>query len=94
VWLFSVGVGPSLRGPIGQWLGDEVPPRIEELLDALRLRGCRAFTGVVPRTGTSPLFRVLLGCAAAGPVTSGTWAAIDVWAVTVAEELRLIRQPH
>jgi menaquinone-dependent protoporphyrinogen oxidase len=83
-----------LRGPIGRWLRDEVPPRIAELLDVLRPRGYRAFAGVVPRTGTSPLSRVLLWLCGGRPGDFRDWPAIDSWAVTVAEELRLIRQPH
>jgi len=94
VWLFSVGIGPSLRGPVGRLLRDKVPPKIAELLAVARPRDYRAFAGVVPRTGTPLLSRVLLWLCGGRPGDLRDWPAIDAWAASVAEQLHLAGTSH
>jgi menaquinone-dependent protoporphyrinogen oxidase len=45
VWLFSVGIGPSLRGPLGRALARAVPPRIAAVRDVLGALDYHAFAG-------------------------------------------------
>lgn len=55
VWLFSVGIGPSLRGPVGRILRDKVPPKIAELRDLIRPRDYRVRRRDPPRRSAAAL---------------------------------------
>ncbi|MGW4531993.1 flavodoxin domain-containing protein [Nocardia sp. NPDC004340] len=92
VWLFSVGLGPALVGPIGHLMGRAVPKRIAEVRDAVMPRGYRAFAGHYERAGVSlparALYR-LLGGSRYGDLRD--WTAITAWIDTVAQDLKLPR---
>lgn len=87
VWLFSLGIGPSLRGPVGHFLRDAVPPRIAELCELIGPREYRAFAGVVPRGGTQSLSRLLLWICGGRYGDLRDWPAIDAWAAHIAQYL-------
>lgn len=87
VWLFSLGIGPSLRGPVGHLLRDAVPPRIAELCELIGPRDYRAFAGVVPRSGATLVSRVLLWVCGGRYGDLRDWPAIDAWAADIAQYL-------
>ncbi|MFC4128431.1 flavodoxin domain-containing protein [Nocardia rhizosphaerae] len=93
-WVFSVGLGPALRGPIGHLLGRRTPRRIATLLDRLRPRGYRAFAGRYERAGVSlrarTLYRVL-GGARYGELTD--WQAVRDWSGRIADTHALPHAP-
>jgi menaquinone-dependent protoporphyrinogen oxidase len=84
VWLFSLGIGPSLRGPVGRLLRDIVPPRIAEVCELIGPRDYHAFAGVVPRAGAPLLSRVLLRVCGGRYGDLRDWPAIDAWAAEIA----------
>lgn len=89
VWLFSLGMGPSLRGPIGRLLRNAVPPRIAELCELVGPRDYRAFAGVMPR-GDSPLLaRFLLWLCGGRYGDFRDWPAIDRWTADIASYLHV-----
>jgi len=87
VWLFSLGMGPSLRGPVGHFLRDAVPPRVAELCELIGPRDYRAFAGVVPRSGRTLVFRFLLWVCGGRYGDLRDWPAIDAWAADIARHL-------
>ncbi|MVU82374.1 hypothetical protein GPX89_34730 [Nocardia sp. ET3-3] len=77
-WLFSIGMGPALRGPVGAVFKRITPPAVTECRTMAGSRGYRAFAGVVPRPPdlrTRLLVR-LFGCPF-GDLRD--WAAITAW---------------
>lgn len=84
VWLFSVGVGPSLRGPVGAVLRRIVPSRIAQVQRLVGARDYRAFAGVFPSEGTTWLTRLLLTICGGRFGDLRDWHAIDTWAAGVA----------
>jgi len=84
VWLFSLGMGPSLRGPVGSLLRNAVPPRIAELCELVGPREYRAFAGVMPRGDAPLLARFLLWLCGGRYGDLRDWSAIDRWATEVA----------
>ncbi|NEW48926.1 flavodoxin [Nocardia cyriacigeorgica] len=92
VWMFSVGLGPALRGPLGRRLGRVVPKKVAELRDTIRPRGYHAFAGRYDRAGAGwkarTLYR-LMGGARYGDLRD--WAAIRTWSNDIASALGL---PH
>ncbi|BAW07695.1 hypothetical protein NSERKGN1266_50440 [Nocardia seriolae] len=88
VWLFSVGVGPALYGPVGRL----TPKRIAALRDSIDTVDYRAFAGHYERAGVSlgarALFRVL-GGTRYGDLRD--WTAIASWADSIALTLGLPR---
>ncbi|MCZ4558747.1 flavodoxin [Rhodococcus maanshanensis] len=86
VWLFSVGLGPMLRGPIGRRLGRVIPPKIDELRTMVGARDHRLFAGVFPREGVSlgarVLFRAIGGGGRYGDFRD--WDEIEAWAAEIA----------
>ncbi|MEC3957908.1 flavodoxin domain-containing protein [Nocardia sp. CDC153] len=90
VWLFSVGLGPALKGPIGRRLGRVVPKKIAAVRDSLGTHEYRAFAGHYERAGVSlparALFR-LMGGTRYGDVRD--WHAITAWSDSIADSLRL-----
>ncbi|EHY87242.1 flavodoxin domain-containing protein [Saccharomonospora azurea] len=80
VWLFSVGIGPSLRGPLGRKLGRVVPKHIAAIRDGVEARDYHAFAGVVPREGSPLMARVLLRLFGGRYGDLRDWDAIESWA--------------
>jgi menaquinone-dependent protoporphyrinogen oxidase len=98
VWLFSLGIGPALRGPVGHVLRDAVPPRIGSLCELIGPRDYRAFPGVVPRAAFSPMSRVVLWACGGRCGDLRDWAAMAAWATGIAgylhEPLPAEASPH
>jgi menaquinone-dependent protoporphyrinogen oxidase len=90
VWLFSVGLGPALRGPIGRRIGRTVPKKIAALRDSISPRGYQAFAGHYERAGVSwrarTLYR-LMGGGRYGDLRD--WTAILDWTVNIGQSLGL-----
>ncbi|MGW4121829.1 flavodoxin domain-containing protein [Nocardia sp. NPDC004711] len=94
VWLFSVGIGPALRGPIGHRIGRMVPKRIAAVRDSINPRGYQAFAGHYERVGVSLGARVLyrlLGGGRYGDLRD--WTAISTFSDSIAQGLNL-HAPH
>ncbi|WP_067901373.1 flavodoxin domain-containing protein [Nocardia vaccinii] len=90
VWLFSVGAGPALRGPIGRRIAAHVPKKIAALRDAIHPVEYAAFAGHYERVGVSlparTLYR-LMGGGRYGDLRD--WNAIIGWTTSIARTLRL-----
>ena len=84
VWLFSVGISPSLRGPVGRLLRENVPARIAELCELVGPRDYHAFAGVVPRTGATLPARFLLWLCGGRYGDLRDWPAIEAWTTGIA----------
>jgi menaquinone-dependent protoporphyrinogen oxidase len=90
VWLFSVGLGPALRGPIGRRIGRIVPKQIAALRDSTSAVDYRAFAGHYERIGVSRSARIVYRLQGGGRYGDlRDWTAITAWADTIAEALRL-----
>ncbi|MBH0781073.1 flavodoxin domain-containing protein [Nocardia bovistercoris] len=90
VWLFSVGIGPSLRGPIGRRLARIVPPDVAEIREMISPRAYRAFAGYCSRADLPVPSRVvyrLIGGARYGDLRD--WDQIRDWTDNLADELGL-----
>ncbi|MFC3961578.1 flavodoxin domain-containing protein [Nocardia jiangsuensis] len=90
VRLFTVGLGPALRGPIGRRMGRTVPPGIAALRDAVGARELHAFAGRYDRAGVSFRARLqyrLLGGGRYGDLRD--WAEIRRWAAGIGDSLNL-----
>ncbi|MGY2063440.1 flavodoxin domain-containing protein, partial [Nocardia gipuzkoensis] len=77
-WLFSVGMGPALRGPVGAVFKRITPPAVTECRKLLNSSSYRSFAGVVPRPDdlrTRLLVR-LFGCPF-GDLRD--WGAVTEW---------------
>ncbi|WP_194827877.1 flavodoxin domain-containing protein [Nocardia sp. XZ_19_231] len=92
IWLFSVGLGPALRGPIGRWVGRRIPRKIAATMSTLHLRDYTAFAGQYEREGVSwrarTMYRVL-GRARYGDLRD--WQAVREWSTGIGDALEL---PH
>ncbi|NNH69301.1 flavodoxin [Nocardia uniformis] len=92
VWLFSVGVGPALRGRLGRRVARIVPKHIAATRDSIHPREYQAFAGHYERVGVSLPARILyrlLGGGRYGDLRD--WTAIRVWTGDIGRGLRL---PH
>ncbi|WP_019926532.1 flavodoxin domain-containing protein [Nocardia sp. BMG111209] len=90
VWLFSVGLGPALHGPIGRLLGTKVPSRIAAVRDEIQPLDYRAFAGHYERAGVDLPARILfrlLGGTRYGDLRD--WSAIRDWTGLIAAALNL-----
>ncbi|WP_067537132.1 flavodoxin domain-containing protein [Nocardia crassostreae] len=89
-WLFSVGLGPALRGPHGRWFGRQVPSAIAALRDSITPRDYTAFAGRMERAG-SPLWARLVYLAMGGGRYGDLrdWDAVRAWSERIAHTLRL-----
>ncbi|WP_280459527.1 flavodoxin domain-containing protein [Nocardia carnea] len=88
--LFSVGLGPALRGPIGRRLGRMVPPKIDAIRKTVSAADYHAFAGHYERVGVSLRARILyrlLGGGRYGDLRD--WADIRSWSAEVAAGLGL-----
>lgn len=94
VWLFTVGLGPALRGPLGRWIGRQIPRKIAAAITALHPRDYAAFAGRYERAGVSWRARAmyrLLGGARYGDLRD--WRAIREWSGLIARALDLPSAP-
>lgn len=92
VWLFSVGLGPALVGPIGRLVSRAVPKQIAALREMIGPRDYHAFAGHYERAGVSLSARTmyrLIGGRRYGDLRD--WPAITAWIDTIAQELKLPR---
>ena len=87
VWLFSLGISPSMRGPVGHFLREAVPSRIAGLCELIGPRDYHAFAGVVPRNGAPLVARVLLWICGGRYGDLRDWPAIDAWTTGIARYL-------
>lgn len=90
VWLFAVGPGPALRGPIGRRIGRVVPRKIAALRDSVNAVGYRAFAGRfehVAVSGRAGVFYRLLCGGRYGDLRD--WPSISEWTAAIARTLRL-----
>ncbi|MEV5837627.1 flavodoxin domain-containing protein [Nocardia sp. NPDC052112] len=90
VWMFSVGLGPALRGPIGRRVGSTVPKKIAALVASVAPWDYRAFAGHYERAGISRKARImyrLLGGGRYGDLRD--WGAIRTWSSMIAQALGL-----
>ncbi|WP_433684634.1 flavodoxin domain-containing protein [Nocardia sp. CA-119907] len=90
VWMFSVGLGPALRGPIGRLIGRTVPKKIAALIASVAPWDYRAFAGHYERAGVSPRARMqyrLMGGGRYGDLRD--WSAIRTWSSMIAQALGL-----
>ncbi|WP_040800867.1 flavodoxin domain-containing protein [Nocardia higoensis] len=90
LWLFSVGLGPALRGPVGRRLGGIVPREVARVRDLVTPRDYRAFAGVYDRAGV-PLTTRLIYRALGGGVYGDLrdWQAVRAWCTEIATALDL-----
>ncbi|QNE73367.1 flavodoxin [Streptomyces finlayi] len=90
-WMFSVGMTAALPGPLRLLAEHAVQPRIAALVDIVRPRDHRRFSGVIRRDHFDRkgalLFR-LLGCRYGD---HRDWTAIDAWADGIVQELDVSR---
>ncbi|MVU78305.1 flavodoxin [Nocardia sp. ET3-3] len=90
VWLFSVGLGPALVGPIGRRMGRAVPKKIAAVRDSITPRDFHAFAGHYERAGVSLSARTvyrLVGGTRYGDLRD--WPAITAWTDSIAHALKL-----
>ncbi|MRH87611.1 flavodoxin [Nocardia sp. SYP-A9097] len=90
VWLFSVGLGPALVGPIGRRVARAVPKKIAAVRDSLAPHEYRAFAGHYERAGVSLPARAMyrmLGGPRYGDLRD--WKAIITWTEAIAQTLHL-----
>ncbi|MFC9994040.1 flavodoxin domain-containing protein [Nocardia sp. NPDC127526] len=90
VWLFSVGLAPALRGPIGRRFAAVVPAKFAAVRDSLAVRDYHAFAGVMHRADTAWWARLVylaMGGGRYGDLRD--WNEIHAWTDTIAAALRL-----
>lgn len=87
VWLFSVGISPSLRGPVGHLLREVVPTRIAEVCELIGPRDYHAFAGVVSREGALLPARFLLWLCGGHYGDLRDWQEIETWTDGIAAYL-------
>lgn len=90
LWLFSVGLGPALRGPVGRVFARRVPKKIAALRDSVAPHEYRAFAGRYDRDRVSQPARtlhLLMGGGRYGDLRD--WRAIRNWSARIAESLGL-----
>lgn len=79
VWLFSVGMGPALHGPLGGFFKRLVPPAVATVRDRLQARDYHAFAGVFARPDEFGIRAVtrILGLRYGD---QRDWADVNAWA--------------
>jgi len=89
VWMFSVGMAPDLRGPIGRRMARAVPGEIARLGEKTKARDYASFAGVYSpedeSLGARLLYRII-GGGRYGDLRD--WGAIDAWAGRIAAALK------
>ncbi len=90
VWMFSVGLGPALRGPIGRRLGAIVPKKIAALCETVSPWDYRPFAGHYERAGISLRARLLYRLMGGGRYGDlRNWHTIRTWSTMIAQSLGL-----
>ncbi|NKY32949.1 flavodoxin [Nocardia speluncae] len=90
VRLFTVGLGPALRGPVGRRVGRMVPKKVAAHRDAVHARDYQAFAGTYERQGVSLKARILYRLMGGGRYGDlRDWAAIQTWSAGIADSLGL-----
>lgn len=81
-WLFSVGMGPALHGPLGSLVKHLTPPELRKVRKQVCPLGFRQFAGVFPRPDERRIRIImwLLGCRTGD---QRDWSAITAWADTL-----------
>lgn len=88
VWMFSVGLGPTLRGPVGRRLAAAVPKPVAALREAVGARDYRPFAGVFARTSTNAVTRAVYRAIGGGSYGDlRDWEQIRNWAGWIASTL-------
>ncbi|MBF6235026.1 flavodoxin domain-containing protein [Nocardia farcinica] len=90
VHMFTVGLGPALRGPIGRWMGRTVPPKIATLRDAIEAGDFHAFAGRYEHDGVPVKARLiyrLMGGGRYGDLRD--WTDIRAWSAEIGNSLGL-----
>ncbi|MDY6811917.1 MAG: hypothetical protein SW127_23400, partial [Actinomycetota bacterium] len=84
VYLFSLGMGPVLRGPVGAIFRTKVPPTIAALRDRLAAVEYHPFAG---RFGRPPQLRIrfLMWVMGARPGDHRDWADVRRWAESIGQ---------
>ncbi|MGV9710093.1 flavodoxin domain-containing protein [Gordonia sp. NPDC003424] len=84
VWLFSLGMGPILHGPIGSIFRNKVPPAIAALRDRLGAVEYHPFAG---RFGRPPerKIRMIMWVMGASPGDHRDWDDVANWASAIAK---------
>ncbi|MGW6621940.1 flavodoxin domain-containing protein [Nocardia sp. NPDC055002] len=94
IWLFGVGLGPALRGPIGRWVGRQIPSKISAVIHTLHPRDYTAFAGRYERAGVSwrarTMYRIL-GGGRYGDLRD--WQAVREWSTRIGDALALPHAP-
>lgn len=85
-WLFSVGMGPALRGPIGAVFRRMVPPSIASVRDTLGVNEFHAFAGAFDRPPQRRL-RVIIRLMGARYGDNRDWGDVTAWAYSIAAHL-------
>ena len=86
VHVFSVGLGPALRGPIGRLVDGRVPSQIADLAETIGARELHAFAGHLERDGMGTLSRILYRLMGGGRYGDlRDLDDIDAWADHLAE---------
>lgn len=90
MWIFSVGLSPSLHGPIGRRIGRIVPKNIAALCELVHPWEYQAFAGHYERAGVSLKARMLYRLMGGGRYGDlRDWAAIRTWSASIAQGLGL-----
>ncbi|MFG1798058.1 flavodoxin domain-containing protein [Nocardia sp. NPDC049149] len=90
VWMFSVGLGPALRGPIGRRIGATVPKKIAALCKTVCPWDFRPFAGHYERINVSLQARLLYRLMGGGRYGDlRNWHAIRTWSTMIAQSLGL-----
>ncbi|WP_282696572.1 flavodoxin domain-containing protein [Streptomyces sp. CC208A] len=87
VWMFSVGMSAALPGPLRRRAERSVQPRIAALVDLVRPREHRRFSGVIRREHLDRKGAVLFRLLGGRYGDHRDWAAIEEWADGIAGQL-------
>ncbi|GAA4488456.1 hypothetical protein GCM10023094_48380 [Rhodococcus olei] len=86
-WLFSVGMGPALHGPIGALFRRMVPASIASVRDTLGVNDFHAFAGVFERPPERRL-RLVVRLMGVRYGDNRNWTDVTAWASSIAAHLR------
>ncbi|MCZ7414610.1 MULTISPECIES: flavodoxin domain-containing protein [unclassified Streptomyces] len=87
LWIFSVGAPAALRGWGKAMVGQEEQKVVGELLDALRPRGHRLFSGVIRPEHLSVSGRIALKAMGLRYGDYRDWADVEDWTRQIAHDL-------
>lgn len=85
VWLFSLGMGPILHGPIGTLMARTVPPAIAAVRDQLGAVDYHQFAGRFTRSPQRRI-RMVMWAIGAAPGDHRDWDDVQRWAVAIAQD--------